>query len=131
MIKKITVFIATICLMASFSISAGAISWYSKSTLNCTYHYVPVLKDSATATPGCPGGNFDYKSLYTKTTVTAKSSDSSETKTIYCYEPMYVLEGWSDYTSATAQIRSIQSASATYTIGDKSSKATATASWRR
>ena len=122
--KRITASILSVCLIIALCVTAGAISFKTNSELTLTYHLVPILNDSAVAIPGAPGGSYDYDSLYTKTTATIYSSSDSVTATTSCYNPMHVLESWTNYTGTVAKIRAAQSADATYRMGSNLGYAT-------
>ena len=121
-----------VCLTLVFSFTAGAIGWATNSQLDVKYHLVPVLKDTATATPGTPNGSYDYSSLYSYAYVVAVGEDETITDTTECRnQPYYVQEGWSDYTQAQAKVRKILSSNASFRLGSNQGSITQTVKWNR
>lgn len=127
--KSLVAFSLIICVIMTLSITVGAIAFSEPSTLTINKHLAPILKDKAVAVPATPTGSYDSYSLYSKTTVTVYNAKSSETDQTNCYNQMYVLEGWSDYTKAVASIRAIKSANATFIVGSDWGSAKQIASW--
>jgi len=131
--KRLFAFIMVVCVCVSLCVVAGAVTFATDSSLSISYHLVPILNDTAKATPGLPywASYNDNRTLKSYATVTAYSSSSSDTASTYCTNDVYVLEGWYTYTSATASIRSIQSASASMTLYADTPSSTQYASWTR
>lgn len=135
MTKRIVSFVLIMCVCLSLFVFAGAVRFDPNfnSHLNVKYHYVPILKDSATGYMGLPYWDSynSISSLYSQVTVTAYNNSTSETATQNCYDDTAVLEGWSEYTSATAKIRAITSATANFLLGADTGTARQIASWTK
>lgn len=129
--KRILAFLLAVCACISLCITAGAVRFESDSYISIKTYLLPVLEDSAKAMLGLPDWRSynNHLTLKSYTTVTAYSSSSSDTASNYCTNDVYILEGWRDYTGATAYIRSMLSANASFTIYADTPSATQTASW--
>lgn len=135
MSKRIVSFILVMCVCLSLFVFASAVTFREGSycSLSVKYHYIPILKDSATGHMGSAENSSynDIDSLYSQVTVTAYNSSKSETVTQNCYDAVAVFEGYSTYTDATAKIRAITSATANFLIGADTGTARQYASWTK
>lgn len=126
--KTVIAFIAAamLCSCAVGVYAAGSTYGY----LNVSYHYVPVLKDTARGNTACNifDSNNGTSKMWTKTTVKVYDYDgNSNSNTKWNYDTA-AMEGWN---ATETQIRHMKSANGTHVGGSDQCQATAYTSWSR
>lgn len=109
--KKIITFVVTafcISLISCFTVSALSIQGVLKTNI----HYVPILKDTATAYSYLDdyGNGSDTEDLQVQTWVDVYNKDGEHASGYRRAEGTAVLESWSSYIEAKAEIRAMTSA---------------------